>query len=77
MSLANHFHSDTISPNLKLVNGGCTKGISCDKEGSLPRLCHPLCNFGDGGCFAYAVDSDDEGGKWFRAFIDQLIDCRT
>ena len=71
MSLANHLHSDPISPNLKLIDRGCTKGISCHKQRSPPCLHHPLCDFGDGGCFPYAVDSDDKRDKRFRAFVEQ------
>jgi hypothetical protein len=74
MSLANDLHSHPIPPHLKLINSGCTKGISSDKKRSPPALHHPLCNFRDGGCLSNAVDSNDKGDKRLRAFSDQLID---
>ena len=77
VALTNHIHANPIPPNLKLINGGCTKGVACDQERLTPGLLHPLCNFGDGGCFSYPIDSNDKGDKRFRAFDNQLINRTT
>src|SRR5580704_10849855 len=64
-SLFDDRHPNPITPDAELVNGGGTEGIGCAKEDGITSLLEVIGEFANGGCFADAVDADDENDIWF------------